>query len=201
MLAGVLLAVGAYFIYRQFSQKSSGSTGSQKEPENPVTPPSKPSVGDTTSPVSSYQAQLETVIKSGTLNIRKERSANAPIVGQLAKGEKFYTELMTGGGNWYSVLTPDRKSRRGYVASEFTKFVDSTSASSTPSGTSTKYQVATSSGSLNIREKPDATSKIIGTLAKGTIVQGAMQADGKWIKVTDASGKTGFVSAQYMSKK
>lgn len=202
MLAGALLAVGAYFIYRQYAQK--GVQGQQSPGAGTGTggsTPSTPVVGDVTSPVSSYQAQLEVVIKSGNLNIRKERSANAPIVGQLAKGEKFYTELMTGGGNWYSVLTPDRKSRRGYVSSEFTKFVDSASTPSTPSGTGTKYQVTTSSGSLNIREKPDATSKIIGTLAKGAIVQGIAQPDGKWIKVTDASGKTGFVSAQYMSRK
>ena len=205
MLAGVLLAVGAYFIYRQYAQKSAQGSGGQQDPKTGAgtggSTPTSPAVGGVSSPVSSYQAQLEVVVKSGNLNIRKERSVNAPIVGQLAKGQKFYTELMTGGGNWYSVLTPDRKSRRGYVSSEFTKFVDSASTPSTPSGTGTKYQVTTSSGSLNIREKPDATSKIIGTLAKGTIVQGTAQPDGKWVKVTDASGKTGFVSAQYVSRK
>lgn len=207
MLAGALLAVGAYFIYKQFAQKNAQGEVSGGQPQMPGSTPStsgggsgKPPVGVSTSPVSSYQAQLEVNIKSGTLNIRKERSANSPIVGQLAKGEKFYTELMTGGGNWYSVLTPDRKSRRGYVASEYTKFVDSASPAPVLGVALLKYVVTTSSGSLNMREQPNTTSKIIGTLAKGTVVQGIAQPDGKWIKVTDASGKSGFVSAQYMSR-
>lgn len=207
MLAGVILAVGAYFIYRQYAQKSAQASGGQQEPGTGGgtgtggSTPVNPAVGGVTTPVSSYQAQLEVVVKSGNLNIRKERSANAPIVGQLAKGEKFYTELMTGGGNWYSVLTPDRKGRRGYVSSEFTKFVDSTSPSPVIGAALLKYVVTTASGSLNIREQPNATSKIIGTLAKGTIVEGIATTDGKWVRVTDASGKSGFVSAQYMSRK
>lgn len=205
MLAGVLLAVGAYFIYRQYAQKSAQGSGGQQDPRTGAgtggSTPTSPAVGGVSSPVSSYQAQLEVVVKSGNLNIRKERSVNAPIVGQLAKGQKFYTELMTGGGNWYSVLTPDRKGRRGYVSSEFTKFVDSASPSPVIGAALLKYVVTTASGSLNIREQPNTTSKIIGTLAKGTIVDGIATTDGKWVKVTDASGKTGFVSAQYMSRK
>lgn len=207
MLAGAVLAVGAYFIYKQFAQKGEGSLAAELPPPSTGGTPSTsgggtgaPSTGGTTSPVSSYQAQLEVIIKSGTLNIRKERSANAPIVGQLAKGEKFYTELMTGGGNWYSVLTPDRKGRRGYVASEYTKFVDSSSSQPVLGVALLNYTVKTTSGSLNIREQPNTTSRIIGTLAKGAVVKGIAQPDGKWIRVTDASGKAGYVSAQYMQR-
>jgi len=59
------------------------------------------------------------------------------------------------------------------------------------------YEVVTSSGDLNIREKPNTTSAIIGTLKKGEKVKGSVPKDG-WIQV--AKGKQGYVSARFMKK-
>lgn len=57
-----------------------------------------------------------------------------------------------------------------------------------------KGKVATSSGSLNVRETPDG--KKIGSLKKGTIVT-ILAKDGDWLLVTD--GKTeGYVAARYI---
>lgn len=208
MLAGALLAVGAYFIYKQFAQKNaqSGGTTGGNLGGVPGTPSGSGStggggaVGSLDAPIAKELQLMEAVTTSGSLNIRKERSVNAPVVGQLANGQKFYTELVLGGAGWWSVLSADKKTRRGYVSSQFTKFADEKPNTTTPSGATRNYRVAVSSGTLNIREKPDAASKIIGTLAKGATVKGSETSDPKWIKVTDSSGKVGYVSALYMSK-
>lgn len=61
-----------------------------------------------------------------------------------------------------------------------------------------EYIVNTMTTSLNVREKPDATSKIVGSLMKGSKFRGQKSESPLWIKVLDASGRVqGYVSAQY----
>ncbi|KYC62362.1 Bifunctional autolysin Atl [Heyndrickxia coagulans] len=70
--------------------------------------------------------------------------------------------------------------------------------SSNGSGTATvqKY-VNVSSGTLNMRTAPSLTASIIAYLAKGTIVQVTSEQNG-WAKII-ASGKTGYVSAEFLA--
>jgi lactocepin len=190
MLAGILLAVGAYFIYKKFAKqgKSNVRTGGGQ-----ITP-------EVVDPNSVIQMQVAT--QSGSLNIRESQSASSPVVGQLKKGEKFFAVQMLG-DEWTPVLTADKKSIQGYVSTKFVKPV------STPTNTGgivnplsgiRKYQVNISSGSLNLREKPDASSKVVGSLGKGTTVTGILQIGGEWILVEDANKKVGYVSSKYMKQ-
>jgi len=190
MLAGILLAVGAYFIYKKFAQKGQSVQPSAGGEINP----------DVIDPNSVIQMEVAT--QSGSLNIRQSQSASSSVVGKLNKGEKFFAVQMLG-GEWTPVLTADKKSIQGYVSTKFVKPV------STPTNTGgivnplsgiRKYQVNISSGSLNLREKPDASSKVVGSLGKGTTVTGILQIGGEWILVQDANKKVGYVSSKYMKQ-
>ena len=60
------------------------------------------------------------------------------------------------------------------------------------------YIVNTMSTSLNIREKPDVSSKVVGTLMKGEKFLGQKSENPSWIKVFGGLGNIkGYVSAQY----
>lgn len=68
-----------------------------------------------------------------------------------------------------------------------------------------KYMVTTSSTSLNVRQFPSTTAKIIKTLAKGEIIDGRPSAASSgWIEVLDTSGYAplvvGYASAQFLTK-
>ena len=50
---------------------------------------------------------------------------------------------------------------------------------------------------LNIREKPNSTSKILGTLKQGDVVQVTGDAENKWLRI-DFGGKDAFVHSAYL---
>jgi uncharacterized protein YgiM (DUF1202 family) len=61
------------------------------------------------------------------------------------------------------------------------------------------YQVDTTSTSLNVREKPDGKSKVIGTLPKNSKIKAKASGVRGWFDVSK-DGKTnfGYVSAQFL---
>jgi uncharacterized protein YgiM (DUF1202 family) len=76
----------------------------------------------------------------------------------------------------------------------------STTATATSGNFNTEYFVVTSSGSLNVREKPSATSKIVGSLPKGNKVYGKPSGVTGWIELSkDGNTSFGFGSSQFLS--
>lgn len=61
------------------------------------------------------------------------------------------------------------------------------------------YQVATQTSGLNVRQKPDAKSKIIGNLPQGSTIKGKASGVKGWFDVSK-DGKTnyGYVSSQFL---
>lgn len=59
-----------------------------------------------------------------------------------------------------------------------------------------KGKVATSSGSLNMREEPSTSADRVGSLKKGAIVT-ILAKEGDWLLVTDGE-QTGYVAARYI---
>ena len=61
------------------------------------------------------------------------------------------------------------------------------------------YQVATQTSGLNVRQKPDAKSKIIGNLPQGSKIKGKASGVKGWFDVSK-DGKTnyGYVSSQFL---
>lgn len=73
-------------------------------------------------------------------------------------------------------------------------------SASTTGDFNTTYFVVTSSGNLNIREKPSATSKIIGSLSKNSKIFGKPSNITGWVEISrDGSRSSGFVSSQFLS--
>jgi uncharacterized protein YgiM (DUF1202 family) len=61
------------------------------------------------------------------------------------------------------------------------------------------YRVATLTGSLNVREKPDSKSKIIGSIKKDTIIKAKPSGTAGWFEYSkDSQVVTGYISSTYL---
>ncbi|MBT2678796.1 C40 family peptidase [Bacillus sp. ISL-35] len=67
------------------------------------------------------------------------------------------------------------------------------------SAAGTTYYVKINSGTLNMRNKPSTSGKIVTKLSKNQLVTVASQSKG-WAKIS-SKGKTGFVSSKYIAPK
>lgn len=67
------------------------------------------------------------------------------------------------------------------------------------SASGTTYYVKVNSGSLNMRNKPATSGKVVAKLPKNQLVTVSSQSKG-WAKVS-TKGKTGYVSSQYIAPK
>jgi cell wall-associated NlpC family hydrolase len=67
------------------------------------------------------------------------------------------------------------------------------------SASGTTYYVKVNSGSLNMRNKPATSGKIVAKLSKNQLVTVSSQSKG-WAKVS-TKGKTGYVSSKYIAPK
>jgi len=65
------------------------------------------------------------------------------------------------------------------------------------SAASTAYHVNVNSGTLNVRNQPSTTGKVIATLAKGYNVTVSSQGNG-WARIS-FNGKIGYVSSKYIA--
>jgi len=126
-------------------------------------------------------------VASGTLNLRKTASSNSPILTSLKNGTALtvYSEV----NGWALVQV---NGMEGYVSTAFI----SESSKTTAASPVTKY-VNTDSGSLNLRESPAASGKVLDKLTKGTAVTVYSEANG-WAKV-QVNGKEGYVSSDFLS--
>ena len=117
------------------------------------------------------------------LNIRKEASFDSAVVGVVKKGNVFtIVEEKNGLGKL--------KSGAGWI-SMGTNYVKRKDSVATPSPASTEFKVQIICNSLNIREKADFNSKVVGTVSKGdvfTIVEennglGKLKSGAGWISL------------------
>lgn len=80
-----------------------------------------------------------------------------------------------------------------------TTFANTSTIPSNPSG---NYVVKISSGVLNVRQSTDATSKIVGTLKKGTSINANESSIKGWHRLLDDKGiLVGYVSSKYIVAK
>ncbi|WLR55445.1 SH3 domain-containing C40 family peptidase [Mesobacillus subterraneus] len=67
------------------------------------------------------------------------------------------------------------------------------------SASGTTYYVKINSGTLNMRNNPSTSGKVVSTLSKNEVVTVSSQLNG-WAKVS-AKGKAGYVSSKYLAPK
>lgn len=120
----------------------------------------------------------------GSLNVRSSASSGASVVTTLGKGSYVTLESQT--GNWWRVEYAD--GAYGYCHSDYITPVQSSVST-----------VQITSGSLNVRSGAGTAYSKTGTLSKGECVL-VLSSSGGWSRVLYEGTKTGYVSAQYLSK-
>ena len=119
----------------------------------------------------------------GSLNVRSQPAATAPVVASLRKGS--YITLHTRSGDWWRVEYD--KGKFGYCHAGYITVVQGTAVS-----------VNIRSGSLNVRGGPGTQYGKTGSLYAGEQVL-LLSTSGGWSRILYHGTKTGYVSAQYLS--
>lgn len=139
-------------------------------------------------PSSTTVAASRIAVVRGTescLKVRKQPSAEAPVVGCLREGTEVSLRPLTSNADprW-------RQTDQGWIAGEYLK--------------RTQAVVSGTDGCLNVREAPKAGAERIGCLPDGTavtIAEGPTTADGStWYRIEQAGSlkKGGWVAGQYL---
>ena len=137
---------------------------------------------------------LEPVIRKVTVsekvNVRKSASATADKLGQAKPGDTFvlYEQMVNG---WSRVDYPGKE---GFIKTEYIQIVEDIDKIPA-AGTVTIGKEA-----VNVRSDADKTSKKLGSLVPGQIVELIEYVnDGEWCKIK-FNGQIGYISSQYIRK-
>lgn len=152
---------------------------------------------------SEKNSKKEGYVTATSLNLRKSPSTHSVKLASLKNGE--VVQIKSTSGDWYKVHVPSNKKTgwvfKSYISSEKTTPKETNikaDLKSTPNNTvkgTTYYVTATS---LNIRKEPTTSSQKLFTVKKNEKVM-VSQIEGKWGKITTASGKIGWASLSYLT--
>ena len=123
---------------------------------------------------------------SGKLNLREEPNTSSKVISQYASG--VWVQILSRGGSWHKVRTEDGNT--GYMSANFVVIDNLT--------TVTYATVHTANGgTLNLREEPSFSAKVLAAYKPGTQVQVLL--DGTdWDRVK-AGSKTGYMHTDFLS--
>jgi mannosyl-glycoprotein endo-beta-N-acetylglucosaminidase len=144
----------------------------------------------TTDTVNTY---IKTVnINTGSnLNLRKEPSIHSQILSKLKKGTEVnvYEE-----SNGWARVSVDGK--EGFISVNFLASPTTTTGIINSVSTVSKYVNVKAGSSLNMRQSPTTSAKILSKLSKDTVVAVLNEKDG-WAQIK-VNGIEGYVSTQYL---
>ncbi|MBS4212409.1 SH3 domain-containing protein [Neobacillus rhizophilus] len=135
------------------------------------------------------------------LNMLKSAAADASILVKLARGTEV--TVLSEENGWAKI---EAYGQIGYVDPQYLSETKPAAGTDSPAENNTeqkdtaiveKYVNVVYGSSLNMRAEASTTASVLTKLARGTIVTVNSEENG-WAKVT-ANGKTGYVSAQYLS--
>lgn len=121
------------------------------------------------------------------LNVRKQPSINSDKLGSIERGATL--TIIGDKDEWYEIKFGDQIC---YVSKLYVILENEPKLSVVVTGV-----VMTKDDPLNVREQPNTSSKIIGTVSKGGTVS-IISDDGEWYEIKYGSGK-GYVSKKYVS--
>ena len=133
-------------------------------------------------------------LDSGYLNVRKSPSLTATIVGRAQNGATLKVVRFVKNKQWAEIL---HNGKLYYVSAQFLKKKGS---SQSTSGFPAKYVVNNISLPLNVRSKPNTSSKIVATLKPGKTVTALGMVNSQWMAIKYKK-KTRYVFAQYLHRK
>ena len=161
--------------YLDFGGGSTGSTGSTG--------------GTTSTPQSGKVAVVNNPKDTQVLNLRKEASLNAAVLGYYRNGVKV--TILSAGSTWHKVQVED--GRIGYMMAQFLKITDETDT--VRPYTATLFN-ANGGKIVNFRSGPSLSAKIIKTLPVGTQVT-VTEHGTDWCKV-EVDGTAGYISTWFL---
>jgi N-acetylmuramoyl-L-alanine amidase len=132
------------------------------------------------------------VSKVNKLNVRKEPSLSSAVIGQLQEGNQFIA--LKSEGEWIEIAFNDQK---GWVHSEYVSIVDQTKEEQPKTEvTSSGDMFVVSVDILNVRAKPDLSSRKIGQVEKNQAFE-ILEKDHNWVQIKLKNGKKGWVYSFY----
>lgn len=143
----------------------------------------------------SYLAKVQSNSNGGTyrvntnslsLNLRSGPGSNYSVIDSMPKNS--LVTMIEYGSSWSKVRYNNKE---GYTATQYLVQADSNSNNGT-------YYIKTNSQNLNMRSGPGTNYSIITSIPKGAQVNVTEYGSG-WSKI-EYSGKTGYVSTQYLSR-
>ena len=133
---------------------------------------------------------------SSLLNVRSSANLSSSIIGSLKNGSSV--SILGKTGSWYKIKYG---SKVAYVSSNYiSSSNNSNSSSDNNSSTSTgkgTVKLSSTSSSLNLRDNPSLSSKILGGLSHGSSVD-ILGKTGSWYKIKYGS-KIGYVSSKFIT--
>ena len=157
-------------------------------------------------PVDPASGKIATVVKAKNgVNIRAKASSSSKILGVAYNGDTF--KVLGTSGNWVKV---EFDGISAFIHQKYAKLSKEGGGSSTPKPSSTakptpkptaiagaKGYIVKCKNYVNVREKADSSSKILGNLRRGEEVSVISVGD-KWVKIAYKDG-TGYVYGEYVS--
>lgn len=134
-------------------------------------------------PVASL-AESYMVVQGGRLNLRKEPSLEAAVLGQYPTGT--WMTVHEESGNWSKVTV---NGQSGYVMSKFL---------TEGKGNGTLYVRTNTGAGLNLRSEPSEQGQILTSFKPGTAVKVLSRGNG-WYRV-QVGDKTGYMAARYLTE-
>ncbi|MGN1318839.1 MAG: SH3 domain-containing protein [Lachnospirales bacterium] len=143
------------------------------------------------------------------VNVRTAPSTSATILGKANKGQVFVTSGKA--GDFYAIKYNNTTGyiHKDYMQGSLLLLLPTLNVQAPATSTTAKANVNTTSGSvyavvdassLNLRKAPTTEGQPIKALPEGYNLSVEGYA-GDWIKVTDDTGTTGYVSAEYVTLK
>ena len=125
--------------------------------------------------------------RSGTLNLRRQPSLGSTVIMQIPKGQRV--GILQRLDSWCKV---SYAGINGYVMTSYLAMEGSDAPEATLTGI-----VTTPSGTLNLRETPSTTARVLTAIAPGTEVSILTQGN-EWSKITHG-GYTGYVMTRFLT--
>ncbi|GAA0062803.1 SH3 domain-containing protein [Clostridium sp. CTA-1] len=133
---------------------------------------------------------------SSLLNVRSSANLSSSIIGSLKNGSSV--SILGKTGSWYKIKYGSKVAyvSSNYISSSNNSNSNSDNNSSTSTGKGT-VKLSSTSSSLNLRDNPSLSSKILGGLSHGSSVD-ILGKTGSWYKIKYGS-KIGYVSSQFIT--
>lgn len=139
-------------------------------------------------------SQWATVNCSGTLNLRASASGSSRVLTTMPSGAILCVFAQSGG--WAQV---QYGATTGWCSTDFLQ-MSSTYPGKTAADISgaAAVSIPSGSGTVNLRESPSTSARVLATLSNGTQVT-VNSSDGSWCSVTTADGTRGYIMATYIT--